>query len=768
MAGPRAPIGTLSQHAAAAAGLVRGMVPAMFTRTDPKRARKAEVPESESESDSDSSNSDTEETNESTGQNWADKLKASKVASTPTTAVKPIKAESGSGASLKAKVDSSAAKADIKKRPASESSASESESSSDDDDEADKMAVDPKSDSETESKNTKSGSAKVKQDAKEEPDSDSESESSDEEMADAKPSKNSPSTSASEASASEAESSDEDSAPAAKRKVKADPPAKADEESASESESEDEQAPAANAKTAAQSESESESESDSESESEEDPEPPKKSKPAKETANAKKTAPAKASKAPAAVNGDASEAESDSEGEDAAESVAVEKRGGKTGIQAPREIVSQGFHLRKAEEDVDAAAVARAFKKAKAEGKQIWYFTTPKSVPIEVIQKHAIPLDKVHTGKSIFAHEGADYTGHFEETVNHAIKVLIPGKTGSNYETLKQPVDRVLHITRVTRFGDDTETELAAAAVTPTVVAKAPRPQPKGLKARYQAFGVPNGASSVGIDASDNDEDVEMAQAPPLDAKSDTKAAKKRKHGDVEKTSNQDEAASTPIKKAKKARVDSSSTKAVEPSPAKAAKQTPIAPPPIPPATKAVVPSEPAQSAPKKTKGKGKSKKDAASAEKASDSKKPTKVTPGAIQQAIRATSVPPDYQSMSKARKRREAAQTSTPGTPGTPTKQRIASLTPVPIPGIYTPRKVIPSEPWTLKDPVNPARPNGTPTTASSQPLKSILKTPEKYSGGKGAHSGGKHKSSKKKKKQGTPSVSWTGDTKRGHGSS
>jgi hypothetical protein len=102
--------------------------------------------------------------------------------------------------------------------------------------------------------------------------------------------------------------------------------------------------------------------------------------------------------------------------------------------QPPREIVSQGFHLRKADEDVDAAAVARAFKKAKADGKQIWYFTAPKSVPIEVIQKHAIPLDKVRAQKAIFAHEGAEYTGHFEESASHAIKVLIPGK-GSNYET---------------------------------------------------------------------------------------------------------------------------------------------------------------------------------------------------------------------------------------------------------------------------------------------------------------------------------------------
>jgi hypothetical protein len=56
-------------------------------------------------------------------------------------------------------------------------------------------------------------------------------------------------------------------------------------------------------------------------------------------------------------------------------------------------------------------------------------------VPIEVIQKHAISLDKVAAGKPILSHEGAEYTGHFEESVNHTITVIIPGKNASNYET---------------------------------------------------------------------------------------------------------------------------------------------------------------------------------------------------------------------------------------------------------------------------------------------------------------------------------------------
>ncbi|KAK3290687.1 uncharacterized protein B0H64DRAFT_54118 [Chaetomium fimeti] len=412
MAGPRAPIGTLSQHAATAAGLVRGMVPKMFTRTDPKRGRNADKPveiESESDSDSDSSSGSDTETKLDT-KKWGESMKAKKVASTPINKAKSIKTEADLIASPKVKASNSATKANAtKKRQASESSSSESSS---DDDEDDKMAVDSESDLKADQKNVKSGSAKGKQKA-EETSSESESASSDEE-------------------------SDDDSAPAVK------PARKADSTTTKTSASDEESA------------SESESESEGESGSEDEPEPlqKSKSKPAPgskaspKIANTKKAAP----RSSATVNGaarskemvsdaesaDTEQSDSDSEDEDATESATVEKLSGKTAVQPSREIVSQGFHLRKAEEDVDAAAVARAFKKAKAEGKQIWYFTTPKSVPIEVIQKHAIPLDKVHAGKAIFAHEGNEYTGQFEEPVNHAIKVLIPGKTGTNYEIINR------------------------------------------------------------------------------------------------------------------------------------------------------------------------------------------------------------------------------------------------------------------------------------------------------------------------------------------
>lgn len=181
-----------------------------------------------------------------------------------------------------------------------------------------------------------------------------------------------------------------------------------------------------------------------------------------------------------------------------------------------------------------------------------------------------------------------------------------------------------MHITRVTRLSEEGTNESLPATTSvpsPAPVTKGPRPQPKGLKARYQPFGVTEASSSaLGMDASD-DEDVKMAQAPTLTAKSDTpKAAKKRKHGDVDKAANKEEPTSTPASKPKKARVDNSGVKASKDTPTTAITSA------TPASTKTAEQTSPS----KKSKGKDKGKKnDSASSEAPTGKpKKPTKLTP--------------------------------------------------------------------------------------------------------------------------------------------
>lgn len=267
----------------------------------------------------------------------------------------------------------------------------------------------------------------------------------------------------------------------------------------------------------------------------------------------------------------------------------------------PPEFASQGFQLRKADDDLDAALIAKEFKKLKSEGKQIWYFTAPKSVPIEVIQKHAIPLDKIQSGQPIFSHDGAGYGAQFEE-MSQTIKVMIPARSGNKYETIPATVDRVLHITRTTHF--DQPTTLPAPPAPP-------RPQPKGLKARYTPFGVTNNGPCVIGEESDDDSDVEMAEtAAPSTSAAESKAAKKKRRLS-------EQAAATPDKKSKKAKTDTSTPAAPPSSTAKALKETPIAPPALP----SLNGSTPAIGSVSKSKSKDKTKK-------STTDSKASKVTP--------------------------------------------------------------------------------------------------------------------------------------------
>ena len=120
----------------------------------------------------------------------------------------------------------------------------------------------------------------------------------------------------------------------------------------------------------------------------------------------------------------------------------------------------------------------------------------------------------------------------------------------------------------MTRFGENNTTSVAVTQSQTAIVP--PRPQPKGLKARYLPMG-------VAATHSDN-EDTPMTEASASTAKSTTatpkaKGEKKRKHATTGDGSSQQEKADS-SKKVKKARV-------AEPTHS-ASKITPILPPAIP------------------------------------------------------------------------------------------------------------------------------------------------------------------------------------------
>lgn len=179
----------------------------------------------------------------------------------------------------------------------------------------------------------------------------------------------------------------------------------------------------------------------------------------------------------------------------------------------------------------------------------------------------------------------------------------------------RKQIDQTMHIKRIANLGG------AATSSAGPAPRRAPRPQPKGLRARYQPFGVNTPMGNIGADAP-GDEDVDMAEAPaalatPKSTKKEKKGkkedAKKKKDADVAAESNttdvkssktdrkgkrkhttseddaitaeqqlrnENQSAETKSKKQKTARVSSPDLGAELPSTAK--KQTPIAPPAIP------------------------------------------------------------------------------------------------------------------------------------------------------------------------------------------
>lgn len=131
------------------------------------------------------------------------------------------------------------------------------------------------------------------------------------------------------------------------------------------------------------------------------------------------------------------------------------------------------------------------------------------------------------------------------------------------------------------RFNHD-GTQEESQTTTATTTNNGLRPQPKGMKIRYQPLGVTNllpgqmGPSN----GAQSDEDVEMTQAPPLPSGTPKAGGKKRKHVVEEATPGKESAEASSTKKAKKVRI--TETPSAASTQKKPTKQTPIAPPAIP------------------------------------------------------------------------------------------------------------------------------------------------------------------------------------------
>lgn len=94
--------------------------------------------------------------------------------------------------------------------------------------------------------------------------------------------------------------------------------------------------------------------------------------------------------------------------------------------------------LRKASSDNPAKEVADFFKSANLEGKQVWYFTAPASLPITVLKDMEIDLSKATTGEALLNHNGDNYGLDIEShATSTQIQLLIPSQGGDKYAACK-------------------------------------------------------------------------------------------------------------------------------------------------------------------------------------------------------------------------------------------------------------------------------------------------------------------------------------------
>ncbi|KAJ3567326.1 hypothetical protein NPX13_g6811 [Xylaria arbuscula] len=152
---------------------------------------------------------------------------------------------------------------------------------------------------------------------------------------------------------------------------------------------------------------------------------------------------------------------------------------------------SSDFMLRKASSGNPGKEVADFFSNANLEGKQVWYFTAPASLPITVLKDMEIDLSKATKGEALLTHKGDNYGLDLESyATNTQIQLLIPSRGGDKYTTLNHGIDSTVHLRRMAKFGPGGEVH-ATATDDYVPVPKPIRQQPEGLRVRYTPIGVP-------------------------------------------------------------------------------------------------------------------------------------------------------------------------------------------------------------------------------------------------------------------------------------
>ncbi|KAK5108640.1 hypothetical protein LTR62_008131 [Meristemomyces frigidus] len=158
--------------------------------------------------------------------------------------------------------------------------------------------------------------------------------------------------------------------------------------------------------------------------------------------------------------------------------------------------------------DVADATSSGIFDAASLAGKQIWQITAPANLPLSSL--HTISIDALHKGKSLLHQEGVDYT-IAEDTDDTSTTTVLIRKEGTYGRVQQKPTrqmriqERVIIPNLSIRQTKQSTGSAAAAEVARSAVSSI-RPQPHGLRMRFQPLGV-KGSAEVGWESDEALED---------------------------------------------------------------------------------------------------------------------------------------------------------------------------------------------------------------------------------------------------------------------
>lgn len=165
--------------------------------------------------------------------------------------------------------------------------------------------------------------------------------------------------------------------------------------------------------------------------------------------------------------------------------------------------------------DAEYLGAQGALSVSALEGKQIWHITAPSSLSLSSLTE--ISLDALRSKQPLFNRDGIEYMANEQLDSNmDAPSILLAKENG--YQLLEQGIERSLHLQQQISLPNlsirqaDQNAGSSAAAQVAAFQTSRPKPQPKGLRMRYNPPGSGAGKPRILGSDSETDENTQTAE----------------------------------------------------------------------------------------------------------------------------------------------------------------------------------------------------------------------------------------------------------------